>query len=585
MKKSALWAIFAFVLFGSAHPDPYPDDYFDSPLGVPLLLSGSFAEMRSNHFHGGLDIKTQGHEGLPVYAAADGWVSRIAVSAGGYGNALYISHPNGYQTVYAHLQRFAEPVASAIRELQEREESFEVQLFPNREDFPVTKGQQIALSGNTGGSAGPHLHFEIRDERTAEPVNPLLWGFDITDTLPPRIYRFKVYAVGPNSVVRLRDRVSGGWRTVGPGQDAFIELVRQNGTITMERVDRIEASGPVAFGVQTHDFHDGSTNLLGQFRIHLDVDGRTLFQSELERFAFDQQRYINAHVDYAERRRSGRWVQRSYVLGGNLLPMYETENSGILEVAPGTSANLTYRIEDAHGNASGFTFRVGGLASDAPPAAVPPSAYLMHPDEPFTLRGTAYTMRAPAGTVYDEVILDYGTGSPPSNNSRPTFSPTVRLHRPDEPVHTAYTLEIMAPELPEHLRDKATLGMLGSKGSLSWAGGSWNGQAVVSSLRTFGEFVVTVDTVGPSIRPLNIQAGSNMAGSGEIRIRIQDDFSGIRSYRGTIDGEWVLFEYDAKFNLLRHRFERDLPRGPYELVLQVTDNKDNVSERRIRFTR
>jgi hypothetical protein len=585
MKKSALFAIFVVFLFGSAHPDPYPDDYFGSPLGVPLFLSGSFAEMRNNHFHGGLDIKTQGHEGLPVYAAADGWVSRISVAAGGYGNSLYISHPNGYQTVYGHLLRFSEPIASAVRELQEREESFEVQLFPNRDGFPVTKGQQIALSGNTGGSAGPHLHFEVRDERTAEPVNPLLWGFDVTDTIAPRIYRFKVYAVGPTSVVRIRDRVSGGWRTLNPGQDAFIELVRQNGKIVMERVDRIEASGPVAFGVQTHDFHDGSNNLLGQYRIHLDVDGRTLFQSELERFAFDQQRYINAHVDFAERRRSGRWVQRSYVLPGNRLPMYEAENRGILDVLPGTSANLTYRIEDAHGNASGFSFRVDGIESTATAATPPPASYLMHPDESFTLRGSAYTMRAPEGTVYDHVVLDYGTRNAPANSSRPVYSPAIRLHRPDEPVQNAYTLEIRAPELPEHLQSKATLGMLGSNGSVSWAGGSWNGQAVVSNLRTFGEFVVTVDTVGPSIRPLNVQSGSNMSGTGEIRIRIQDDFSGIQSYRGTIDGEWVLFEYDAKFNLLRHRFERDLPRGPHELVLQVEDNKGNMTERRIRFTR
>lgn len=585
MKKSALFAIFVFFLFGSAHPDPYPDDYFSSPLGVPLYLSGSFAEMRNNHFHGGLDIKTQGHEGFPVLAAADGWVSRVSVAAGGYGNALYISHPNGYQTVYGHLQRFSEPLATAIRELQEREESFEVQLFPNREDFPVTKGQQVALSGNTGGSAGPHLHFEVRDERTAEPVNPLLWGFNITDTIAPRIYRFKIYAVSPTSVVRIRDRVTGGWRTLKPGEDAFVELIRRNGSIVMERVDRIEASGPVAFGVQTHDFHDGSNNLLGQYRIHLDVDGRTLFKSELERFAFDQQRYINAHVDYAERRRSGRWVQRSYVLPGNRLSMYETENSGLLEVAPGTTANLTYTIEDAYGNASGFSFRVDGVTPTLEEPPTPPSSYLMHPDEPFTLRGSAYTMRAPEGTVYDHILLDYGTRTAPRNSARPVFSPAIRLHRPVEPVQNAYSLEIRAPELPERLQPKATLGLVGSNGSLSWAGGSWNGQAVESNLRTFGEFVVTVDTTGPSIRPLNIQSGSNMAGVGEIRVRIQDDFSGISTYYGTIDGEWVLFEYDAKYSLLRHRFERSLPRGSHELVLEVEDNKGNVTERKIRFTR
>ena len=284
MWKQAVLAFVALFLFGSANPDPYPDDYFDSPLRIPLLLSGSFAEMRSNHFHGGLDIKTQGHAGYGVHAAAEGWISRIAVASGGYGNALYVSHPNGYMTVYAHLDRFAEPIASYIKALQYEQETFEVQSFPGKDKFPVAKGQQIAWSGNSGSSAGPHLHFEVRDEQTSEPVNPALWGFDITDTTPPRIYRFKVYAKGPDSIIRLRDKVSGGWRTLGPGEDAFIELIRQNGSIVLQRVDRIEASGTVAFGVQTHDFHEGSNNLLGQYRIDLEVDGETLFHSELERF-------------------------------------------------------------------------------------------------------------------------------------------------------------------------------------------------------------------------------------------------------------------------------------------------------------
>ena len=150
MWKQAVLAVLALFRFGSVKPDPYPDDYFESPLGIPLLLSGSFAEMRSNHFHGGLDIKTQGHAGFPVYAAADGWVSRIAVGPGGYGNALYISHPNGFMTVYAHLDRFAEPVASFIKDLQYEQESFAVQSFPDRDRFQVKQGEQIAWSGNSG---------------------------------------------------------------------------------------------------------------------------------------------------------------------------------------------------------------------------------------------------------------------------------------------------------------------------------------------------------------------------------------------------------------------------------------------------
>lgn len=582
MWKQALFALLALFLFGSANPDPYPDDYFDAPLRIPLLLSGSFAEMRSNHFHGGLDIKTQGHAGYGVHAAADGWISRIAVSSGGYGNALYVSHPNGYVTVYAHLDRFAAPVAAYIKALQYDQESFEVQSFPSQDQFPVTKGQQIAWSGNSGSSAGPHLHFEVRDGRTSEPVNPALWGFDIPDTTPPRIYRFKVYAKGPASIIRLRDKMSGGWRTVGPGEDAFIELIRQGDGIVLQRVDRIEANGPIAFGVQTHDFHEGSNNLLGQFRIDLKVDGQTLFHSELERFSFDQTRYLNAHVDYAERRSSGRWVQRSHVLPGNELPMYESMNGGILDVEDGRTYALEYTVEDVFGNTAGFSFDVHGIPPGTARLPDPPEVHVMHHDEPFTWRGSDFTLRAPAGTVYDDIVLEPSSTAPPSS-SRPVFSNRIRIHHPDEPIHYRYQLSVRADDLPMELRDKATLGMVSSRGNISWAGGSWDGWGVTSSLRTFGEFVITVDTEPPSIRPLNISSGKDMSRSGEIRFRIRDDFSGISGYRGTINGAWVLFEYDAKYALLRHRLDGTLGPGSHDVRLEVTDNKGNVSNVTIPF--
>ena len=577
MWKQAVLAFVALFLFGSANPDPYPDDYFDSPLRIPLLLSGSFAEMRSNHFHGGLDIKTQGHAGYGVHAAAEGWISRIAVASGGYGNALYVSHPNGYMTVYAHLDRFAEPIASYIKALQYEQETFEVQSFPGKDQFPVAKGQQIAWSGNSGSSAGPHLHFEVRDEQTSEPVNPALWGFDITDTTPPRIYRFKVYAKGPDSIIRLRDKVSGGWRTLGPGEDAFIELIRQNGSIVLQRVDRIEASGTVAFGVQTHDFHEGSNNLLGQYRIDLEVDGETLFHSELERFSFNQTRFLNAHVDYAERRSSGRWVQRSHVLPGNELPIYESRNGGLLDVMEGQSYDLRYIIEDVFGNTSGFSFKLHGIASADPALSDPPEVHIMRHDEPFTWRGSLFTLRTPEGTVYDQITLD-PVSVPSPASSRPIYSEMVRIHQADEPVHNRYQLTIRADSLPADLREKATLGMVGSRGTLSWAGGEWDGWGVTSRLRSFGDFVVTTDTEPPSIRPLNLSSGKDMSRSGEIRFRIRDDFSGIGHFRGSINGDWVLFEYDAKYALLRHRFDGRLAPGSHEVRLEVSDNKGNVSD-------
>jgi len=582
--KGVLIALAALLLFGSANPDPYPDDYFASPLKIPLLLAGSFAEMRNNHFHAGLDIKTQGRAGYRVYAAADGWISRIAVAPNGYGNALYVSHPNGYMTVYAHLDKFSDEIQDYVKDLQYSNESFAVQNFPNRDQFPVKQGQQIALSGNSGGSAGPHLHFEIRDERTGFPVNPMLWGMDVVDNTPPRIYRIKVYPVGAGSTVRLQDSRTGGWRTVSAGEDAFIELTRVGGKIVMQRVSKIEASGQVGFGVQTHDYHEGSNNRLGAFRISLRNGLSTLFQSEMNEFSFDQTRYINAHVDYEERKTSGRWVQLSHVLPGNRLPLYEASNNGILDVHEGRNYDLVYKVSDATGNSASFDFSIHGLAASSVAASNGDEAgSTMHHDRPFSLRRSEFVLRAPAGTIYQDEILTYEPT--PRQVEGAIYSMVHNLHDPIVPVHKGMSIEITPSGLPVELREKALIAYVSPNGSLSSAGGEWNNGAVTTSVRSFGDFAVTVDSDPPSIRGLNISSGKNMSASGEIRLRIRDSFSGINRYRGLIDGEWVLFEYDSKYSLLRHRFESSLSKGNHTLDVYVTDNKNNEAHLSIPFRR
>jgi len=582
--KTVLISLVVLLLFGSGNPDPYPDDYFASPLKIPLFLAGSFAEMRSNHFHAGLDIKTQGRAGYRVYAAADGWISRIVVSPGGYGNAIYISHPNGYMTVYGHLDKFSDEVQEHVKALQYRQESFAVQSFPSRDQFKVTKGQQIALSGNSGGSSGPHLHFEIRDERTGWPVNPMLWGMEVVDTLPPRIYRFKVYPIGPGSSVRLQDARTGGWRVLSSGEDAFIELVRRNGKIVMERVKKIEASGRLGFGVQTHDYHEGSTNRLGAFRITLLNGLSTLFRSEMEQFSFDQTRYINAHVDYQEQRTSGRWVQRSYLLPGNELPLYEASNSGILQIEDGANYDLKYIVSDAVGNTSEFPFQIEGFApSSAPQSFAPVDGLLMQHDNAFTMRNGPFLVRAPVGTVYQDEFIRHNRSEREIQGA--IYSAVHELHDPLVPVHKRMTIEITPSDLPEDLREKALIASVASNGSLSYAGGSWDEGAVSTNVRAFGSYAVAVDTDPPSIRGLNISANKDLSNSGEIRLRIRDSFSGIASFRGLIDGKWVLFEYDSKYSLIRHRFDGTVPRGNHVLDVYVVDQKNNESHLSIPFRR
>ncbi len=581
--RGFLISFLALLLFGSANPDPYPDTYFDSPLKIPLLLAGSFAEMRANHFHAGLDIKTQGRAGYRVYAAADGWVSRIVVSPTGYGNALYISHPNGYMTVYAHLDRFNDQLGEYIKALQYSQESFDVQNFPDRSQFPIAQGEVIAMSGNSGSSAGPHLHFEIRDERTGSPVNPILWGLNIKDNIPPRIYRFKVYPIGDGSQVRLRDSRTGGWRVVSAGEDAFIDLTRRNGRIVMNRVNRIEASGRIGFGIQTHDYHNGSNSRLGTYRINLKNGPYTLFQSVMDRFSFDQTRYINAHIDYDEHHTSGWWVQRSHLLPGNQLPLYETNGNGLLDLEVDRVYDLTYRVEDSARNLSQFDFSVYGVEAkvlDTP--RVVPADLAIGPNRAFTFGREDVLLSAPVGAFYSVAEFSYTRLM-----QRPLglYSDVHQLHETSVPVHKWMTLSLKASELPTELKSKALIVSVNGNGKLSSAGGEFKDGTVTTRIREFGRYAVAMDDEPPSIRGLNISRGKNMSASGEIRIRIRDDLSGIQTYRGLIDGEWVLFQYDAKYSLLRHRFDGRVSRGSHILDVYVTDNKDNQSHLSLSFSR
>ena len=583
--KSITVAFLTLLLLGSAHPDPYPDDYFRSPLGIDLYLAGSFAEMRNNHFHAGLDIKTQGQSGYRVYGAADGWVSRIAVSPSGYGNALYVSHPNGYMTVYAHLKEFRDDIKQYVKDHQYKQQEFAVNIFPNRDQFKVSKGEVVALSGNSGSSGGPHLHFEIRDERTGKPVNPALWGFNITDSTPPRIYRLKAYAIGEQSFLRIRDSKTGGWRRVDAGESVFIDVTRVNGIHQFSRVSRIEASGQIAFGVQTHDYHNGSSNRLGAFEIRLAEDDRTIYQSRMETIGFNESRYINAHVDFAERRSSGRWIQRSFVLPGNKLSIYDSKEQGILTIQDGETRELGYQVTDSFQNLTNLSFTVHGI-SPAQPVAVAKAkeegAFSMLHDQTFAWRALDFAVNIPEGSLYanDEFLYE----TEPRVDST-LFSGTHIVHKPEVPLHTSMTMEIVPEDLPVALREKAMIVSVSPKGNISWAGGSWDRGVVRTKLRSFGRYAVGIDETPPTIRPLNISSGKRMTASSQIRFKIRDNLTGIKSYTGRVNGKWILFAYDSKNSLLTHTFDDQVGSGKHILEMTVTDNKDNTTVLSLPFTR
>ena len=325
-----------FITNGIAAQPEVPTEYFSNPLNIDLKLSGTFGELRSNHFHSGMDIKTLQKEGYDVLASAEGYVSRIKISHYGYGKALYITHPNGYSTVYAHLQRFSPKIEAYIKKRQYEKQSYEIEVFPTSTDLNVQQGELIAFSGNSGSSGGPHLHFEIRDGNS-RPMNPMLFNIDIKDTTAPIINSLWVYPQDDNSHVN------------GDANKQKLRLIpQQDGSYTAEK---IKACGNLGFGISTVDRQDYAPNKNGIYKIDTQINGNPNFSIQMDRFSFSETRYLNRMIDYEYFKDYKSRVQMLFVQENNPLSVYKNlENNGYLSITDEHSFTYTIIVSDFSGN-------------------------------------------------------------------------------------------------------------------------------------------------------------------------------------------------------------------------------------------
>ena len=336
----------------------YSPGYFRSPVDIELSLSGSFGEIRTNHFHSGIDIRTGGHIGQPVYAVADGYVSRIFVSPWGFGKAIYINHLSGHTSVYAHLHRFRGKIATFARKQQYKRESFYMDVTVPTGQIQVRKGDVIGYSGNSGSSGGPHLHFEIRDMGTQEPMDPLAFGIPIKDNIKPKIRWVKIYPIDETSMVNFVNQPLMT-KAVGSGESYGISLK-----------DTIMVSGNIIFGIEAYDYHDNSSIRCGIKSIDLFVDDEQVFGQQVDRYAFKDTRYVNAILDYPQNKKNKQRIQRSYVAPGNWLDLfYNVVNNGIIGFYDNNLHQIQYIVKDIYGNTSKVTFWV----KSHPPASLDPA--------------------------------------------------------------------------------------------------------------------------------------------------------------------------------------------------------------------
>jgi hypothetical protein len=568
--KLILIAIISTSFARVAAQASYPKDYFRPPLGIRLLLSGTFGEVRANHFHSGIDIKTGGAEGSPVYAVADGYVSRIKVSAYGFGHALYVTHPNGYVSVYGHLSKYNKEIEKLVKDVQYRKESFEVELFPSAGEMPVKKGDVIAFTGNSGSSGGPHLHFEIRDAATEKPINPLLFGYDVKDMFRPRISLLKIYPEDEDA------RINGNHRSYTYTVEGWGEEHRINTS------QPIRLSGNISFAIQDSDQQNDTDNKNGPYSTQLYIDKKLVYEYKMETFAFDESRYVNSMLDYAECMKSGAILQRTRIDPGNKLGIYDIRgNHGTFAFKDTLQHVVTYEVKDVPGNTAVLTFKVKSEENSQWSAVSSPQSAVSGQQSTASFNYSASNhfgnssviLDAPAGTFYDSFVFEYDS----ARRIAGTYAAVHKIHNKFTPVQDYMTLSIKPQNLPERLRDKVLIVKMNDDGnSFSSAGGKWeNSGFITTKIREFGNYSVSADTIPPKITAINPGTFKNLAGQKVIKFIISDELSGIANYRGALNGKWILMEYDPKNNLLYYTIDEHLPAGQSSFSLEVTDGKGN----------
>ena len=565
-------ALCLVIIADCSFAQTYPKDYFRSPLDIPLKLAATFGEIRPNHFHAGLDIATDDKEGQKVYSVADGYVSRIKVSATGYGNALYITHPNGYTTVYGHLQRYNDAIQAYIKKNQYAKESFDIELFLTPDQFPLKKGDIVAYSGNTGGSTGPHLHFEIRDAKTESPINPLLFGFDIPDSSPPIIVSAKLYPL------RHTGRIEGNTES-----KKYIVTKKSDVIYTMNDNVPIKVSGDFGISIEGYDKEDMMEDHYTIYYMELQMDGKIRFISQIDKFSFDETRDVNAHVDYEEMMKTYDYYKKCFREPNDKLHVYKTKDDGVINISDSLIHSIKIITKDSRGNASELNFRIKGDANSTNNTFTRPNACLA--TFPYQLPANYETkdikIEMPAGILYDTLCFKYFE----SKGSWRCFSFLHHVQDIYTPLHSSYNLTIRCATLPLNLQSKALIALLDDKGNASSMGGTYKDGYVSTTSNHFGDFAVMVDTLAPVIDPINIYQSKNMAGNTIIKVKISDNLSGIKSYRGTINGKWILMVEDAKTQTLTYTFDEHTPAGKNTFELTVIDNKDNKSVYKADFFR
>lgn len=535
---------------------------FSAPMSHQQILSGTFAELRPAHFHGGIDFKTQGVIGKQIHAPASGYISRISVAHGGYGKAVYITHDNGYTTVYGHIDQFAPRVDSLIRTIQYKNQDYRATLDLPADSVRVERGELIAYSGNTGGSGGPHLHYEIRRSKDNVPLNPLLFGSEVKDNQSP--YIGGVYYInldGQDTINRINSP-----RAIHFGTANYHPTVKVNGR--------------VGILVRAHDTADGAYNHNGYYTLRMYVDGKKVYGATMDHFPMDKTRQIELHTlyDYYATRRTH--LAKCYVEPYNELTFYDddVEGTAVLDMKDGVKHDIRIEVGDVHGNVSAREFTLMGDKTVAY-TSTRPTATIDNGDAVLLFRSgkenkiiyRTFQADFPRGIFYKDTQVGFCA----------IDSMTYRISCTGVPLTRSFTVSFDVSDIDSMMRKKTFVARpwKDKKGQTHYSmmGGYVKGDRLYLSTTSFGEFTVACDTVPPVITRGNWREGERLKSS-RMTMYIRDAGIGIDTYKAYVDGRWVLMDYEYKQRRLTLYTDREgITRGRHTFRLVVCDAAGNES--------
>ncbi len=551
------------VKAASIDPRYYPKGYFRNPLGIPIQLSANFGELRTNHFHMGFDIRTAQRENLPVFAAAEGYISKVKIEHSGFGQAIYLTHPNGYTTLYAHLNSFYPPLSEYIKNKQYESRQWEQDIDFEPDQFKVAKGELIAYSGNTGASAGPHLHFEIRHTETENNLNPWLFNLGLSDHIPPSIYRLYFY-----------DRRYSTYQA-GPTP---ISIRGSNGNYTRDGV-LVLPTPQISFGITAEDKYNISSFRYGIYSADLWWDDTLQCSFRLDNISYDETRYSNASIDYTTKLSGGAYIQHLSRLPGNASTIFTTlNNDGVITIIDTTIHNVRIEVKDAAGNTSVVTYKVRFDPAKVNDRVFAANTITMIPGAENRLTEEEVEVVFSPKAFYDIVPFVYKAEAAKDPK---VVSKIHHLHTYKVPVQDYYTVRIKpAVPLADEVKEKVVMQLVSNRKIVTMIG-KWDNDWKEGSFRDLGSVRLLIDSAPPTIST-SFKNGANLSKASAITIYTRDNTE-VESFNAMLNGQWLLFS--RKGNTFIHKFDERTAAGTHQLTVTVEDIAGNITEKIFTFTR